>query len=109
MQFRPTLTFGFATITSIFLTFGLVGYVAFGDTTCGSITQNLPPDWTTDTVKLALCTALFFTFPMMMVPVYEIVERGAEYSAWFQYRFGATQRCLSSTMSRQMHGLLVCG
>ena len=27
-------------------------------------------------VKLALCVGLCFTFPPMMIPVYEIVERG---------------------------------
>lgn len=52
-----------------------IGYAAFGEETRDIITLNLPQDWTTVAVKLALCLGLLFTFPVMMVPVFEILER----------------------------------
>ena len=53
-----------------------VGYLAFGPATQDIITFNLPQNWTTAAVKLSLCVGLFFTFSPMMIPVYQIVERG---------------------------------
>lgn len=54
------------------------GYAAFGEHTRDIITLNLPEDWSTVAVKLSLCLGLLFTFPVMMVPVYEIVERSLQ-------------------------------
>ena len=87
---------GFGTITAIFLVFGAAGYLAFGETTEDPITKSLPEDWTTHTVKLALCLALFFTFPVMMVPVYDILERGAEALRWFQTSVSPLRRCAAA-------------
>ena len=53
-----------------------MGYLAFGPETQDIITFNLPQNWTTAAVKLSLCVGLFFTFSPMMIPVYQIVERG---------------------------------
>ena len=55
-----------------------IGYAAFGEETRDIITLNLPQDWTTVAVKLALCLGLLFTFPVMMVPVFEILERSLQ-------------------------------
>ena len=99
LQFRGTLTFGFSVISMIFLVFGAVGYCAFGDHTEEIITDNLPDDWTTHTVKIALCLALFFTFPMMMVPVYEVVEQALNGSAWFDMNVAPARRCAKSPPS----------
>ena len=54
------------------------GYAAFGEHTHDIITLNLPEDWSTVAVKLSLCLGLLFTFPVMMVPVYEILERSLQ-------------------------------
>lgn len=51
------------------------GYLAFGKETQDIITFNLPNNWMAAAVKLSLCIGLFFTFPPMMIPVYQIVER----------------------------------
>lgn len=84
VQFRGTLTMGFSCITLIFLVFGAVGYCAYGENTLDKITDNLPEnDWSTTAVKVALCWALFFTFPIMMVPVYEVLEQALENATWF--------------------------
>jgi len=53
-----------------------VGYLAFGPATQDIITFNLPQNWTAAAVKLSLCVGLFFTFSPMMIPVYQIIERG---------------------------------
>lgn len=87
------LTVGFGIITLVFLIFGVGGYAAFGEGTEDLITRNLPDDWTTAAVKLALCTALFFTFPVMMVPVYEVLERHLERLDVFQRAVAPGRRC----------------
>lgn len=53
-----------------------VGYIAFGEMTHDIITFNLPSGWSTPIVKASLCLGLFLTFPPMMIPVYQIIERG---------------------------------
>lgn len=92
MQFRGTLTTGFTSITLIFLVFGAVGYSAYGETTMDKITDNLPDDWSTTSVKVALCWALFFTFPIMMLPAYEVLERALENATWFDRRVAPGRR-----------------
>ena len=63
-----------------------MGYIAFGDATLDIITLNLPHNWSTAAVKLMLCVGLYLTFPIMLIPVYEIVERGlvkqVKYRRW---------------------------
>lgn len=63
--------------------FGLLGYLAFGSGTRDIITLNMGRNWVTILVQLALCLNLFFTFPLMMNPVHEVVEsrfNGGQYS-----------------------------
>lgn len=108
LQFRSTLTVGFATITAIFLVFGAVGYAAFGEGTRDVITENLPPGWSTFAVKAALCTALFFTFPVMMVPVYEILEKGLDESAWFEHSVSPRRRCAAAYTVYDTHNHCEC-
>lgn len=96
VQFKPVLTLGFFTITAVFLVFGAVGYAAFGEATRDVITHNLPDGWSKNLVNLALCCALFFTFPVMMVPVYEILEKAADASEWFQHSVSPLKRCASA-------------
>eukprot|EP00892_Ulva_mutabilis_P009273 jgi/Ulvmu1/6718/UM030_0051.1 len=106
-KFRGTLTFGFTMISFIFLIFGAVGYCAFGDGTADMITDNLPDGWTTYTVKLALCLALFFTFPMMMVPVYEVLEQGLARTAWFETSVAPARRWMVVRVLRTLVVLLL--
>lgn len=55
--------------------FGAFGYFAFGENTKDIITANLGKGLVSTLVQLGLCINLFFTFPLMMNPVYEVVER----------------------------------
>ncbi|KAJ6897325.1 amino acid transporter AVT3B [Populus alba x Populus x berolinensis] len=52
------------------------------------ITANLGPGLISLLVQLGLCINLFFTFPLMMNPVYEILERrfwGGRYCLWLRW------------------------
>ena len=72
-----------------------MGYLAFGPATQDIITFNLPQNWTTAAVKLSLCVGLFFTFSPMMIPVYQIVERGLTSKVSNQsVKSGAGRGCL---------------
>jgi amino acid permease len=99
----------------IFLVFGSVGYLAFGESTEHMITLNLPEDWSTTSVQIALSLALFFTFPIMMVPVYEVIERSLESAPWFSRsvapgrRWGSICVCvLHAHTCGCMHAVLLC-
>jgi proton-coupled amino acid transporter len=60
-------------ITSLMAVFGCFGYFAFGSNTLAPITLNLDGAWAT-IVKIALCLALYLTFPIMLFPVNEVME-----------------------------------
>lgn len=81
----------FFTMIFIFLmygSFGLLGYLAYGEETADMITANMGSGIVSTLVKLGLCVNLFFTLPIMMNPVYEIVERrfwGGTYCLWLRW------------------------
>lgn len=69
-------------ITSVYITFGCFGYAAYGAHTPSSITDTLPRHSGPSTfVKLGVCGCLFLTFPLMLFPVFEIVEARPPLSA----------------------------
>ncbi|KAJ8767005.1 hypothetical protein K2173_012514 [Erythroxylum novogranatense] len=87
-KFGGTLASTMLFITFMYGGFGALGYLAFGEQTRDIITANLGPGLVTTLVQLALCANLFFTFPLMMNPVYEIVERrfwGGSYCVWLRW------------------------
>jgi proton-coupled amino acid transporter len=79
-------------ITILYIAFGLIGYFAFCDETKDIITLNLPNDWWTVGVKLGLCIALLFTFPVMMYPVHELVESKVMRLHYFQRNIASRTR-----------------
>ncbi|XP_003388735.3 PREDICTED: amino acid transporter ANT1-like [Amphimedon queenslandica] len=62
-------------VTLLYIVFGVMGYLSFGPYTQSIITLNLPPGPFPLIVKSCLCLSLFFTYPMMMFPVSEILEK----------------------------------
>lgn len=74
-NFGRVLGLAMVCITLIYITFGLLGYFAFGDETLDIVTLNLGSSWKTTVVKLGLCVGLFFTFSVMMYPVHEVMEQ----------------------------------
>lgn len=73
-RFGGVLAVAFLFIALIYGGFGAFGYIAFGSATRDIVTLNLGKSWITDFVQIALCLNLFFTFPLMMNPVYEVLE-----------------------------------
>lgn len=61
-------------ITAFMVIFGCCGYLAFGSNTQAPITLNLSVGSLANLVKLALCLALYLTYPVMMFPVNEVME-----------------------------------
>lgn len=82
-NFRSVLSLAFFGITFGYICFGIFGYLAYGDDTLDIITLNLSDNWLTTAVKLGLCIALAFTFPMMMHPFHDIVDSKLKSSTWF--------------------------
>eukprot|EP01025_Chloroclados_australasicus_P021905 TRINITY_DN22838_c0_g2_i2.p1 TRINITY_DN22838_c0_g2~~TRINITY_DN22838_c0_g2_i2.p1 ORF type:complete len:437 (+),score=36.36 TRINITY_DN22838_c0_g2_i2:160-1470(+) len=106
-HFDAILAAGIGVITSVFVLFGCVGYLAFGEKTEDIITLNLPQDWTTNAVISSLCIGLFFTFPIMMIPVYEIVERGLLGQEWFDRNVAPSRRWMVFKLIRTTAVILI--
>jgi len=94
-----------AMISGIFVIFGLMGYVAFGPHTQDIVTLNLPLHWSSTVMIFAVCIALVFTFPVMMVPVYEIVERNLIAKDWFEKNVSPSNY---SCVFRWIRAAIVC-
>ncbi|TYZ66610.1 hypothetical protein PybrP1_004476 [[Pythium] brassicae (nom. inval.)] len=74
-NFTPILVSTVVIVTAIYATFGICGYLAFGDATQDVITLNIDgSDGLATIVKLFLCAGLFFTHPVMLFPVFEVLK-----------------------------------
>ncbi|KAF7001487.1 hypothetical protein CFC21_017152 [Triticum aestivum] len=83
-KFRWVLSQAVVGIIVVYACFGVCGYLAYGEATKDIITLNLPNSWSSAAVKVGLCIALAFTFPVMMHPIHEIVETRLRSSGCFQ-------------------------
>ncbi|KAK6143324.1 hypothetical protein DH2020_023672 [Rehmannia glutinosa] len=75
-------------IAAMYGGFGAMGYFAFGENTKDIITGNMGKGLLSTIVQLGLCINLFFTFPLMMNPVYEVFERRfwhGKYCLWMRW------------------------
>lgn len=87
-KFGKVLALAMASISLMYGGFGALGYFAFGEDTKDIITANLGTGLVSFLVQLGLCVNLFFTFPLMMNPVYEVVERrlySGRYCLWLRW------------------------
>ena len=60
-------------ITIIMAIFGTAGYIAFGEETLSPISLNLKGE-SAAFVQMALCLAIYLTYPIMMFPVSDVLE-----------------------------------
>ncbi|KAH7279402.1 hypothetical protein KP509_37G017800 [Ceratopteris richardii] len=74
-NFGKVLGVAMLCITLLYISFGLMGYFAFGEDTLDIVTLNLGSGWKPTLVKVGLCLGLFFTFAVMMFPVHQLVEQ----------------------------------
>ncbi|PHU13063.1 Amino acid transporter ANTL2 [Capsicum chinense] len=75
-------------IALMYGTFGVMGYFAFGSSTKDIVTSNMQKGLLSTTVKLGLCINLFFTFPLMLNPAFEVFERrfsNGNYCVWMRW------------------------
>lgn len=87
-KFGKILGFSMVLISLMYGGFGALGYFAFGEETRDIITTNFGQGLLSNLVQLGLCINLFFTFPLMMNPVYEVMERrfnDSRYSLWLRW------------------------
>ncbi|PKA60095.1 Lysine histidine transporter-like 1 [Apostasia shenzhenica] len=87
-KFGWTLGLSMGFISLLYAAFGVFGYAAFGEDTADIITTNLGTGVIPIAVQIGLCVNLFFTFPIMMNPVYEVAERwacGKRYCIWLRW------------------------
>nr|KJB31981.1 hypothetical protein B456_005G217100 [Gossypium raimondii] len=87
-HFGKILALSMGLISLMYGAFGALGYFAFGPDTKDIITANLGAGWISAMVQIGLCVNLFISFPLMMNPVYEIVERrfgGGRYCLWLRW------------------------
>lgn len=62
-QFPRVFKLTLAVIASLYIAFGISGYVSFGSKTKKIITLNMPPGPFPVMVKVCLCFSLYFTYP----------------------------------------------
>jgi len=82
-QFRSYFVRTILAITTLYITFGVAGYLSYGPETNEIITLNLPTNEGFNfaiLVKICLCFSLFFTYPIMLFPVTSILEKKMEIS-----------------------------
>ncbi|XP_059659803.1 amino acid transporter AVT3B-like [Cornus florida] len=87
-KFGKILGLTMAFISFMYGGFGVLGYFAFGEETKDIITTNFGQGFVSSLVQLGLCVNLFFTFPLMMNPVHEVVERRfceGKYCLWLRW------------------------
>eukprot|EP00913_Durusdinium_trenchii_P009412 g8846.t1 len=59
---------------TLFGSFGMCGYAAYGLETKDMITFNIPQNKITSFLRLFYCLGIFFTYPVMLFPLYQITE-----------------------------------
>ncbi|KAM7258016.1 hypothetical protein ACFE04_013757 [Oxalis oulophora] len=87
-KFGRVLGLSMTFISVLYGAFGILGYFAFGEETKDIVTSNFRPGLVSLVVQLGLCINLFLSFPLMMNPVYEVVERrlcATSYSIWLRW------------------------
>lgn len=60
---------------TLFALFAILGYGAYNENTQQVITLNLPSGMETIAIKVAICSSLFLAFPLVLNPMFELVER----------------------------------
>ena len=76
-KFRRYFIYTILSVTTLYITFGVSGYLSYGDETRDIITLNLPSNSGVDfalLVKACLSFSLFFTYPIMLFPVTALLE-----------------------------------
>ncbi|CAM9498598.1 unnamed protein product, partial [Chrysoparadoxa australica] len=101
-HFMPVLSGVISVYTLMCVTTGIFGYLAFGEETQDIILLNMGKSIYTTIVKLSFCVGLYFTFPVMMVPVWEVIE------GKFLSRRGTSQPHENLRNAVRFSGVILC-
>ena len=74
-EFEPMVNATFLASAAVSAAFGVAGYLFFGAATHQIVILNVSGSAFVSSVKLLLCVDLLFTYPVVMRPSIEIVER----------------------------------
>lgn len=58
----------------LFSSFSFIGYCAYGSDTADMITFSIPQNKITSFLRLFYCLGVFFTYPVMLFPLYQVTE-----------------------------------
>jgi solute carrier family 36 (proton-coupled amino acid transporter) len=61
-------------ITTLYIAFGVIGYLLYGDDTADTLTKNLPPSTINKIVIVCLCLQLLLTYPQVMYVALKVME-----------------------------------
>eukprot|EP01027_Heterolobosea_sp_BB2_P022151 GEZU01032593.1.p1 GENE.GEZU01032593.1~~GEZU01032593.1.p1 ORF type:complete len:201 (-),score=62.25 GEZU01032593.1:163-765(-) len=84
-QFKGVFYAAMSFIAVLMISFGALGYLAFGSEVLSIITENLEvvaPRSVNITLQVMLIIALFFTYPVQLVPVTQIVDKYFNRYVW---------------------------
>ncbi|XAR59896.1 hypothetical protein NMG60_11015900 [Bertholletia excelsa] len=87
-KFGKLLALSMFLIAVLYGSFGILGYLAFGENTQDIVTANMGRGLLSTLIQLGLCVNLFLTYPLMMHPVYEVIERRfweGKYCLWMRW------------------------
>jgi proton-coupled amino acid transporter len=73
-HFPPLLRKAMMILAALFSSFGLCGYAAYGPEVRDMITFSIPQNKITSFLRLFYCLGIFFTYPVMMFPLFGVTE-----------------------------------
>lgn len=113
LRFRRLFVLTMILVTLLYVSFGVAGFLSYGLETSPIITTNLPHGTGSSmdfavVVKLLLCLALLFTYPVMLFPVVKLVEANVEERVLLLLRsVGLIENLQSCMVSRSLIRLSV--
>lgn len=88
---------------TLFATFGLFGYLAYGAGTHDMIVINVPQNRIMSFLRLFYCFGIFFTYPVMLFPLYQVTESNLRF---LKNNHGCWRRVLYRTVLVVFTGLI---
>jgi solute carrier family 36 (proton-coupled amino acid transporter) len=73
-QFLRMLVSAIVTLTGIYIVFGSICYLAFGDSLMIIVTEMMPPGLISSSVKVLFCVNLIFSYSIIIHPTNAIIE-----------------------------------
>ncbi|ESS68064.1 amino acid tansporter [Trypanosoma cruzi Dm28c] len=74
-QFSTLVKYTLASIVTIYVLFGLLGYLAFGEALQTSVVLAIPPSTTRTMLQVLLGLSLIFSYPIQFLPAIQLVDR----------------------------------